>query len=186
MKKTLKPKRLFVNPVFKDRATVLKTAHETGGAYTLGELEVAPGGKNFMHTHSAFEETFTAVKGKLGVMLNSRKYLLQPGESITIPKFAPHYFFNDGTENITCHVKFVPGHDGFVKGLAIAYGLAADGKTNQQGIPKSLAHLALTIDLTDTQPTGLLKLLFPFLKWLAARARKKGTEQKLLEQYYYE
>jgi hypothetical protein len=35
-------KRVFENPVFGDKATFLKTADETGGAYTLLEIELAP------------------------------------------------------------------------------------------------------------------------------------------------
>src|ERR1700750_2580600 len=111
----------FENPIFKDRAKVLKTSEETGGYYTLGELIVSPGGGNFMHTHSAFEETFTAIEGKLGVVLNGKKHYLQPGESITVPLYTAHHFFNDGKEPIKCHVKFVPGHDDFIRGIAIAY-----------------------------------------------------------------
>lgn len=80
----------------------------------------------------------------------------------------------------------MPGHEGFPKGLAIAYGLAADGKTNKKGIPRSLTHLALLIVLTDTKPTGLTGLLFPLFKWLAKRARNNGTEKALLQKYYYE
>jgi mannose-6-phosphate isomerase-like protein (cupin superfamily) len=179
-------KRVFINPVYKDKVTVLETVEETGGRYMLAELVVYPGGGNTMHTHSAFEETFTAVKGTLGVVLRNKMYYLQPGESVTVPLHAPHHFFNDGKEPITCHIKFVPGHEGFVKGIAIGYGLAADGRTNSKGIPKSITHLALLIVLTDTKPTGVLGMLFPVFKWLAAKAKRNGTERELLEKYYFE
>jgi mannose-6-phosphate isomerase-like protein (cupin superfamily) len=89
----LKTKRGFINSIYKNKVTVLKSAEETGGRFMLGELEVAPGGGNFMHTHSAFEETFIAVKGRLGVVLKNKKYYLQPGESITVPLHTPHHFF---------------------------------------------------------------------------------------------
>jgi len=120
------------------------------------------------------------------VVLNKKKNYLQPGQSITVPLHKPHHFFNDGKEPIICLIKFTPGHDGFVKGIAIGYGLAADGKTNSKGIPKSLTHLALLITLTDTKPVGAMGVLFPIFKWLAARAKRNGTEQVLLDKYYYE
>jgi len=186
MKKELIAKRIFVNPIYKDRAIVLETSNETGGVYSLGELEVAPGGGNFMHTHSAFEETFTAVKGTLGVNIKNKKHFLNPGESITVPLHTPHHFFNAGTEPVTCRIKFIPGHEDFVKGIAIGYGLATDGKTNNKGIPKSLTHLALLMVLTDTRPVGLFGKLYPFLKWLADKARRNGKERELLNKYYYE
>jgi hypothetical protein len=119
-------------------------------------------------------------------VLNKKKYYLKPGESMTVPLYAPHHFFNDTKEPVTCHIKFAPGHDGFPKGIAIGYGLAADGKTNSKGIPKSLKQLAMLMVLTDTKPVGLMGLLFPLFKFLAAKAKRDGTEQALLEQYYYE
>ncbi len=184
MRKTAR--RVFINPVFEDKVTVLENIEETGGQYFLCELEVAPGGSNFMHVHSAFEETFTVVKGVLGIALDKKKHYLQPGESLTVPLYSSHHFFNDTKERVTCLIKFTPGHDGFIKGLAIAYGLAVDGKTNGKGLPKSLTHLALLVLLTDTKPTGVLGMLFPLFKWLASKARKKGMEEELLQKYYYE
>jgi mannose-6-phosphate isomerase-like protein (cupin superfamily) len=75
---------------------------DTGGAYSLGELEVIPGGGNHMHTHSAFAETFTAIKGVLGVNVRNERFYLWPGESLTVPLHTPHHFFNDGNETVSC------------------------------------------------------------------------------------
>ena len=108
METTLRARKVFVNPIYKDKATVLKTVDETGGKYMLAELIVYPGGGNTMHSHRAFEETFTSVAGKLGVVLDNEKHHLLPGESITVPLNAPHYFFNDGNYPVTCTVKFTP------------------------------------------------------------------------------
>ncbi|HTE23542.1 cupin domain-containing protein [Flavitalea sp.] len=185
MEKKLVPRKVFYNPIYRDKVTVLKSASETGGLYSLGELEISPGGGDSMHVHSAFEETFTAVRGELGVMLSGKLYNLRPGESITVPRNTTHHFINKSGETIVCQVRFVPGHGDFVKGLAIGYGLATEGKTTKKGIPKSLTHLALLMVLTDTQPSGMLKYIFPIFKWLAAKARKDGTQQMLLEKYYY-
>jgi mannose-6-phosphate isomerase-like protein (cupin superfamily) len=178
-------KRVFINPQFKDRAIVLKNNEETNGAYLLGQLEVAPGGGNNLHTHSSFEETFIAIQGILGIKYGGKEIYLNPGDTFTIPKKQPHAFFNSGQETITCQVKLSPGHEGFIKGIAILYGLAADGKTNKKGVPRSLTHLALFFSLADTIPTGGLSLLAPLFRWLAARARKRGVERELLEKYYY-
>jgi mannose-6-phosphate isomerase-like protein (cupin superfamily) len=184
--KSLKRKRVFTNPAYKDKATVLRSSEETNGKYSLGELEVAPGGGNPLHVHSAFTETFIPIKGRLGVMLRNKKLYLEPGQSLTIPLNTPHHFFNDGSEVITCHIKLEPGHDGFEKGIAIAYGLATDGLVKKNGVPKNFTHLALIIYLTNTRPVGALGLLMPLITLVAKRARKKGIEQALLEKYYYE
>lgn len=92
MEKKLRVRREFFNPVFKDSAKVLTTSEETGGAFMVGELTISPGGGNFMHTHSAFEETFTAVKGILGVGVNDKKYFLSPGNPSPF-RFTPHIIF---------------------------------------------------------------------------------------------
>lgn len=185
MEKKLIPRKVFYNPIYRDKVTVLKSASETGGLYSLGELEVSPGGGNSMHVHTAFEETFTAIHGELGVVLGDRLYSLRPGESITVPRNTPHHFINKTAETIVCRIRFVPGHEDFVKGLAIAYGLASDGKTTKKGMPKSLTHLAMLMVLTDTRPSGMMGHMFPVFKWLAARALKDGRQQSLLEKYYY-
>jgi mannose-6-phosphate isomerase-like protein (cupin superfamily) len=186
LKEPVLAKRVFVNPIYKDKATVLKTSAETHGKFLLGELEVAPGGGNSLHMHSAFTETFIAVKGTLGVRFNKRKMYLRPGDSLTVPVNTPHCFFNSSNETVVCHVKLEPAHEGFIKGIAIGYGLASDGMTNKKGFPKSLTHLALLISLTDTRPYGPIGLLMPLFNWLAKRARKKGVEEALLRKYYYQ
>jgi mannose-6-phosphate isomerase-like protein (cupin superfamily) len=186
MKQTLKAKRHFENPVFKDKLTILKSTEETGGLYSLHELEIAPGGGNMLHIHKGFTETFTAVKGILGLQYHDKKLFLRPGESKSVPPGTAHHFFNDTGSPIICHIKFTPGHSGFEKGLAIAYGLASAGKTNSKGIPKSLTMLAILVVLTDTRPAGTMSILMPVFKWLAARAQRKGITQELLKKYYYQ
>jgi len=181
-----KTKRVLENPVYKDKAIILETSSETGGAYSLGRLEVAPGGGNSLHKHSAFTETFTAVQGTLGIMYGKQKLFLKPGESFTVPRHRPHYFFNESNETVVCTIRFQPGHEGFEKGIAIAYGLVVDGKTNKKGIPKRFMHLALIATLTDTVPVGILELLKPVLKYFANKARRNGVENELLEKYYFE
>jgi len=179
-------KRTFINPQFKDKVTVLKTSEDTNGKYLLGLLEVAPGGGNHMHTHSLFEESFMAVEGRLGVQYGDRKIYLKPGESVTVPREQPHHFFNDSKMVVICQVKLTPAYEGFIKGIAILYGLAADGLTNKKGLPKGLMHLALFITLMDIKPAIFIGRLMPLFKILARWARKRGIEQQLLDKYYYE
>ncbi len=119
-------------------------------------------------------------------MYGKKKLLLNPGESLTIPRGIPHYFFNDGPASIKCQVKLQPENEGFEKGIAIAYGLAVDGRTNRKGIPRSFMHLSLVVILTDTIPSGVLSVMMPLFRLFAKRARKNGIENELLEKYYYE
>jgi hypothetical protein len=65
----------------------------------------------------------------------------------------------------------------------IGYGLAKDGLTTRQGFPRNLAYAAVLLHFADPHPTGILKLLMPFLRWKARQARKKGVEKELLDRY---
>jgi quercetin dioxygenase-like cupin family protein len=177
-------KRVFENPLIKDKVTVLKTASESGGKYVLVEVELQPGGGNNMHYHTSFSEEFTAVEGILGVDAGKKKMRLHPGEQAIVPIKQLHRFYNPGKEVIRFYVKVVPPKDNFLKGLSIGYGLAADGLTSKSGIPKSIAHLALILDLTDTRLPGLLSLLNPIIRSSARRARKKGIDKALFERYW--
>lgn len=175
--------RTFVNPIYKDTITFLQTAKETGGDYSLHLLTLQPGGGNPPHIHTAFTETFTAVEGVLGLQLRHKKILLKPGESYIVRRNEIHNFFNPTDEMILFRIKFLPGHEGMEHALCIAYGLAADGKTNKKGIPTSLSVAALLMDMSNSYMTGLASAFQPLLGWLAKRARKKGIEKELKEKY---
>ena len=56
-------KRVINNPIFDDTVTFVKTSKETGGEYTLLEIQLSPGGGNPLHYHFDYEETFTAKEG---------------------------------------------------------------------------------------------------------------------------
>lgn len=175
--------RTHVNPIYKDTITFRKTAAEAGGQYAEYELTVLPQGGNLPHFHHAFAETFTAIEGRLGLKLGNETRLLEPGESYTVPIGAVHNFFNSGTDEIRCLITFKPGHQGFENAIRIGYGLARDGKTDRKGTPKNLLALALLMDMSDTYMSGVLALLSPVFRLLAARARRNGLEQQLMETY---
>jgi quercetin dioxygenase-like cupin family protein len=176
-------RRVFENPVFGDKATFLQTADETGGAYTLLEIELAPGGGNSLHIHSEFTETFRTIQGPLTLKCNKMEKTLQPGESFTVPRGAVHLFKNLTEQKVTFEVELRPGHAGFEKAIKIAYGLATDGLTNKKGIPFNLSHLAILSSFSGTSPIGFLSVVVPVMKWIAKRARKKGIEQELIRKY---
>lgn len=173
--------RTIVNPLFKDTVTFLKTSAETNGAYSQLEVTLRPQGGNLSHIHTAFEETFIAVKGILGLQLKEEVKFLKPGESYTVEKNEIHNFFNVGKKEITFRIIFEPGHEGMENTLRIAYGLAADGLTNKKGVPKNLFAAALIMEMSNSYPTGILASMKPLLSLLARRARKKEWKK-----YYFE
>ncbi|MBV4359237.1 cupin domain-containing protein [Pinibacter aurantiacus] len=175
--------RVFQNPKFKDKVTVLKEAHETNNQYLLLEVELAPEGGNSLHYHTSFSEEFIPVEGVLGVGIDDKEYKLLPGETSTVPVNKLHRFFNPTSNDIKFHVKISPASQGFLQSLQISYGLAEDGLTNKSGIPKKLDHLALLLDLSDTRLPGFLKLITPLLLHRAKKARRKGVYDELVRKY---
>ena len=177
-------KRVFENPLIKDKVTLLKSSRETNGAYTLVEVELEPGGGNSLHYHTSFTEEFTAIEGVLAIGLGKRQLYVKPGETAVATVNQLHRFYNPGETTIRFEVKLTPGVTRFEKGLAIGYGLAADGRTNKQGIPKKLSHVAVLLDLTDTRLTGFIALLNPFLRSMAKKAKRKGVLKELESRYW--
>jgi len=176
-------KRVFFNPKVKDKVTVLKTADETAFDHILVEVELAPGGGTPKHYHTSFNETFIPVEGTLGVDVGKKIFRLEKNQEATAGKNEIHRFYNPGKETIRFQVKISPAENRFLESLCIGYGLADDGLTNSQGIPKKFNHLAVLLEHSDSRFTGFLGLIEPLLLRRAERARKKGVLKELMERY---
>jgi len=177
-------KRTIVNPIIKDTVTFLQTAEETGGKMTEAEITLMPGGGNPLHYHKTYSETFKAIDGELGVKFGkNQSKTLKPGESYTVQPMALHSFFNPTEKEIKFIVRMNPGHTGFENSLRIIYGLASDGLTDKNTIPKSIKHVAVVVCMSDMNLPGLFTFLFPVLKFIAKRARENGEEQRLIDKY---
>jgi hypothetical protein len=68
--------------------------------------------------------------------------------------------------------------------IEIAYGLAADGHVDNKGYPNRLSHVALLMEMGDMRMPGMMFMLAtPVLHWIARRARRRGVEAALIEEY---
>ncbi|MBK6888506.1 MAG: cupin domain-containing protein [Sphingobacteriales bacterium] len=102
-------KRTIVNPIIKDTVTFLQTSEESGGKITEGEITLMPGGKNPLHYHKTYSETFTAIEGELGLKLGKKgSKILKAGESYTVEPMSLHSFFNPTDREIKFNVKIRP------------------------------------------------------------------------------
>jgi quercetin dioxygenase-like cupin family protein len=182
MQITVQPRQIH-SPVQQDFATFLETTAESGGARTLLEVELAPGGSNALHRHLGYAERFTCVEGEVTVRADGLLHVLAPGdEAIAAPGVA-HAFANETREPVRFEVELTPGHRGFEQALQIAYGLAGDGRTNRRGIPRNLVHTALLVELGETRPAGPLRALTQLLRLLARWGRRRGVDAVLVERY---
>ena len=179
---TARGRRIY-NPVQKDTATFLQTSEETGGERTLIEIEAAPGGGTVPHYHKTYDEHFEVLRGALEVRVGASTRTLRPGEKAVAPIDTLHRWHNATDEPTTFLVELRPGHSGFEKSLTVAYGLAADGLANGNGLPKNLYHTALLFEWGEGRMPGVFALLEPVFRLLAKRARHKGIDRELEVRY---
>ena len=175
--------RRYYHLLLKDYATFLKTSEETGGEYTLIEVQVAPGGGNAPHYHKTYDERFEVLEGALEVLVGEETLTLHPGEKAVAKKNTLHRFRNPTDEPTTFLVELRPGHGGFEKALKAGYGLAADGRTLSDGTPKNPYHLGVLLEWSEMRLPGIFTLAEPFFRLLARRARRKGIDKELEARY---
>jgi len=176
-------KRTFVNPAINDAATFIQTSAETNGEYTLIEIDLGKSDGPPLHYHNAFSEKFRVQEGILYLQVGKDKKILRIGESVTVPAGTPHRFYNETNDKVKFHITLRPGHTGMEKFIKIFYGLASDGLTDKKGKPKSFAHLAVALTISDTNASGWMTLLSPVIRNAAKRAKKNGTEKWLFDKY---
>lgn len=145
--------RTIENPVGAYRTTFLKTGRETGGEFVLVRIDLEGHGRNFPHVHRTFE----AVEGRLGVEAAGVRRVLSPGERVTVPRGVVHTFYGVG-ERAVFLAEVRPARR-FEDTLRVLYGLGHDGLLRADGRPRSLLHLALLVQLSESQLPGVPPLV---------------------------
>lgn len=176
-------KRTFFNPIINDTATFIKTSAETNGEYSLLEIELYKSDGPPLHFHRTFSEKFEVTVGILYLQVGKENKILHQNESILVPKGTPHRFYNNTNDLVKFRITFSPGHPGMENFIKIIYSLAEDGLTDRKGKPKSFAHLASILVMSDSNAPGLLSLLSPIIRTVAKKSKKNGTEKWLLDKY---
>lgn len=162
----------------------LKMVNETGGAFTLIEVEVAPGGGVGLHYHKGYSETFECLEGEVNIQLGQQVTVLRPGDKpMTAGKNTLHRFFNTSNEMSRFTVLLAPGCRGFEESIQIAYGLARDNRTNSEGTPKRLEHLGVLLALSESKLPGWQGLFEKALLWIGRRAERRGITAQLRSEY---
>ena len=125
----------IVNPITGETLTFLAASCDTGGEYVLVECTVEPDG--FVaspHVHPSQSETFTVVKGLLGIKAGRQVRHLAPGESAVVEPGTGHRFWNASDVRAVFRCEIRPALQ-FESLIETMFGLAEDGKTNAKGMP---------------------------------------------------
>lgn len=131
------------HPITREKIVFRTTAHDTDGELCAADFSMPPGA--FVaaeHIHPLQEERFTVITGTLRGRVAGQDVVSGPGETVVVPKGAPHVWWNAGDEVLHCLVELRPALaiDSFFETF---FGLAQDGKVNPKtGLPNAL-RLAL-------------------------------------------
>src|ERR671916_3388662 len=131
------------NPVQGDWIVFKETARDSNGELLSAELVVSPRGGNPLHVHPRQEEYFKAVAGTLSVQVGEELRSLAEGEEAVVPPGTPHRWWNEADEEAHVLVELRPALNTETF-FETVYGLARDGKTDENGVP-NLLQQAVTL-----------------------------------------
>lgn len=115
-----------------DRYTVLLSAAETGGAFSLFEFVVPAGRGSPPHIHHAEHETFVVIAGEVEFTVAGTPTRVGPGGVVFGARDVPHNFRNVGTTEARMIVVCTPG--GLERFFAAA-GVPAGDRTSTPPAP---------------------------------------------------
>jgi mannose-6-phosphate isomerase-like protein (cupin superfamily) len=138
------------NPVTREWMTFLETAADTGGDHVLIELRAEPGGfVAAAHLHPAQTETFEVVQGALAVKIDGETLEAGPGDVLVVGPGRSHKWWNAGDADLVFRCRITPALK-FESLIETMFSLAADGKTNKQGMPNPVRLAVIARAHLDT------------------------------------
>jgi quercetin dioxygenase-like cupin family protein len=100
--------------------SVCLSGADTGGAYCLLEVSLAPGMGVPRHTHTLEDETYYVLAGELEAMVGDEAFILRVGDTLIAPRDIPHQLRNSGdTENHYLLMFSPSGFEGFLQATAV-------------------------------------------------------------------
>jgi mannose-6-phosphate isomerase-like protein (cupin superfamily) len=173
------------NPLTGEKAVLVESAEESGGARIVVDFAVEAGGfvPGGEHVHDHCAEHFEVRAGRIGFLLDGDERALAAGEQVTVAPGTWHRWWNAGEGEVQARVRVEPALR-FEEAILVFWGLCADGHTNAEGRPSPLlGALVATRYRRELRyrrpPDAVQRLLLPPL---AALARRRGLE-RTLERY---
>ena len=112
-----KPKRYYFDVAL---GSILLSGEDTGGAYCLLDLKVAPGKGVPRHTHTREDEALFVLSGELEAIVGDEVFTLRAGETLIAPRNIPHQLRNSGAVANHYLILFSPaGFEEFLKATSV-------------------------------------------------------------------
>ena len=100
--------------------SVCLSGADTGGAYCLLDIGLAPGMTVPRHTHTREDEAYYVLSGELEVIVGDEVFILRAGDTLIAPRDIPHQLRNSGDVENHYLIMFSPsGFEGFLKATAV-------------------------------------------------------------------
>ena len=139
------------NPVTGERAVFRRTAADTGGEALDYELSFIPQGfVTREHLHQSQDELHDVLEGRLGLVLNGKEQVLEPGDSVTVTAGTPHRLFPVDDGQVRVHFELKPALR-TQQLLELFFRLAREGRVSKKGNP---GLLELAIIAREYEPEG--------------------------------
>src|SRR5262245_62429563 len=100
-----KPKRYYFDVAL---GSILLSGEDTGGAYCLLDMRVAPGKGVPRHAHTREDEALFVLSGELEVAIGDETFTLRAGETLMAPRNIPHRLRNSGSVSYPSLTMFSP------------------------------------------------------------------------------
>jgi quercetin dioxygenase-like cupin family protein len=112
-----KPKRYYFDVAL---GSILLSGEDTGGAYCLLDMRVAPEKGVPRHTHTREDEALFVLSGELEATVGDEVFTLMPGETLIAPRNIPHRLRNSGRVPNHYLIMFSPaGFEEFLKATSL-------------------------------------------------------------------
>ncbi len=166
------------NPVTGERVVSLTDPREHPDEILVGHMQVSPGGRVAMaHHHPTLRERFLVLGGQVGFMLDGEELVLGAGEHAVVEPNVVHDWWQVGDEPASVVVEVSPGLR-FGEMITTIFGLARDGKSNDEGVPSPLQLALIGSEFRDViafeSPPPIVQKLT--MAPLAAIARMRGLQ----------
>ena len=100
--------------------SVCLSGGDTGGAYCLLEIGLAPGMAVPRHTHTREDEVYFVLAGELEATVGEGTFVLRPGDTLLAPRDIPHELRNSGSTTNHYLLIFSPsGFEEFIMATAV-------------------------------------------------------------------
>lgn len=175
------------NPLTGEKAMIVESAEESGGARVVVDFAVEAGGfvPGGEHVHDHCAEHFEVRSGKIAFVLDGAERTLGAGGEITVAPGNWHHWWNAGEDEVLARVRVEPAMR-FEEAILVVWGLCADGHTNDEGRPSPLLGAIVATryrpEIRFRQPPDIVqRLFFPPLSALARRRGLQGTIDRYLD-----